>query len=128
MSDAKKLEARFVTLRVEDWPAALHFYGEVLGLTKKFADEPNQYAMFEAGPIRIAIEGPVRPAHKREGKAGALMVNFQVDDIQSTIADLGTSGVRVVSEVRQGPGYDYVAIQDPEGNEHIVFQRIPPPA
>jgi len=31
--------------------------------------------------------------------------------------------VALLTEVRHGPGYDYVAVDDPEGNEHIVFQR-----
>ena len=128
MADAILGNARFVTVRVADWPAAVRYYGEVLGLMKKFSDDPNQYAMFEAGPIRIAIEGPARPAHRREGNAGAIMLNFQVDNLESTVGKFKNTGVKVVSDIRHGPGYDYVAISDPEGNEHIVFQRKPQPA
>ena len=92
-------------------------------LKQKFSDEASQYAMFDAGPVRFAIEGSLRPAYPRGDWSGALMANFQVNDIAQARRELAASGAHVLSEVLQGPGYDYIAIADPEGNEHIVYQR-----
>jgi predicted enzyme related to lactoylglutathione lyase len=121
-------DVRIVTLRVENWADVVRYYGDVLGLKRKFSDDPNEYAMFEAGPVRIAIEGPAKPAHRREGKAAGTMLNFQVEDLEAAFKQLKATGAKLVTDIRHGPGYDYVAVGDPEGNEHIVFQRKPQPA
>jgi hypothetical protein len=55
------------------------------------------------------------------------MVNFQVDDLGRSVQNLRDKGVELLTDVRRGPGYDYVAVADPEGNEHIVYQRAARP-
>ena len=116
-------ELRIVTLRVRKWREAVKYYTQCVGLQQRFADEASQYAMFEAGPVRFAVEGPLKPAYPRGDWSGALMANFQVGDIARTRRELAASGAHVLTEVLQGPGYSYIAIADPEGNEHIVYQR-----
>lgn len=116
-------EIRIVTLRARNWLETVRYYKECVGLKQKFSDETSQYAMFEAGPVRFAIEGPDRPAYGRGLASGALVANFQVADLAATVKTLDAKGAKVLTEVRHGPGYDYVAIADPEGNEHIVYQR-----
>jgi catechol 2,3-dioxygenase-like lactoylglutathione lyase family enzyme len=128
MAEAVLGDVRIVTLRVANWAEQVRWYADVLGLRQKFADLANEYAMFEAGPIRIAIEGPLRPAHRREGHAGAAMLNFEVADLQAAVRQLAAAGAASMTGVRHGRGYDYVAVGDPEGNEHIVFQRQAPAA
>ena len=118
-------EIRIATVRAADWRGTVRYYRDVLGLPQKFADEASQYAMFEAGPIRLAVEGPAKPAFHRRAGAAATLLNFQVDDLAAAVAGLESRGARVLCEVRHGPGYDFVAVGDPEGNEHIVYQRTP---
>ena len=120
------MKIQIITLRVENWSAMVDYYQHRLKLTLKFADLQNQYAMFDTGPVRLAIEGAVKPAHaKRRDRPGA-MVNFEVAELSATLERLREHGVEALTELRQGPGYDYVAIDDPEGNEHIIFQRTSP--
>lgn len=116
-------EIRIVTLRARNWRETVRYYKECIGLKQKFSDEASQYAMFEAGPVRFAIEGPDRPAYGRGLASGALVANFQVADLAATARRLAANGAQVLMDIRHGPGYDYVAIADPEGNEHIVYQR-----
>lgn len=116
-------EIRIVTLRARHWHEAVRYYRECIGLKQRFADEATQYAMFEAGPVRFAIEGPDRPAQGRGLGSAALMANFEVADLAATIGNLAANGAQLLTDIRHGPGYDYVTIADPEGNEHIVYQR-----
>jgi predicted enzyme related to lactoylglutathione lyase len=125
MADAILTDVRIVTVRTLNWAEMVRYYSETLGLKRKFSDSANEYAMFEAGSIRIAIEGPVKPAYRRVNGAGATMMNFEVDNLETALEELRGRGAQVLTEVRQGPGYDYVAVSDPEGNEHIVYQRTP---
>ncbi|NRF70592.1 VOC family protein [Aquincola sp. S2] len=121
------MKIQIVTLRVDNWPEMVDYYQNRLQLTLKFADLPNQYAMFDTGAVRLAIEGTVRPAHARRAQRPGAMVNFEVADLAAVLQGLRAQGVEALTEVRAGPGYDYVAVDDPEGNEHILFQRAPGP-
>lgn len=116
-------EIRIVTLRAGNWAETVRYYRQCVGLKAKFVDDASQYAMFDAGPVRFAIEGPARPAHARGPASGALMANFEVTDLAMTVKNLAANGASVLTDIRHGPGYDYVAFADPEGNEHIVYQK-----
>ena len=122
-SDAVLSKASIATLRVRDWHGMVSHYRDHLGLKQLFADELTQYAMFDAGPLRLAIEGPARTAVPKTGQAGALLLNFEVPSLESALAELRRRGALGNVEVQYGPGYDYVAIEDPEYNQHIVYQR-----
>jgi len=117
-------EIRIVTLRTRNWPETVRYYKQCVGLKEKFVDEPSQYAMFDAGPVRFAVEGPARPAYARGDASGALMANFQVADLAETVRNLTDHGAKALTDILHGPGYDYVAFADPEGNEYIVYQHI----
>ncbi|HSV35493.1 MAG TPA: VOC family protein [Ramlibacter sp.] len=126
MHDAElRGEVRIATVRADDWPEMVRYYRDSLGLKQKFADEASQYAMFEGGPIQVAVEGPAKPAFVRGARAGATLLNFQVADLSATLQALTDHGARVLTKVCHGPGYDFVAVGDPEGNEHIIYQRVP---
>ena len=125
MTTAFDGEIRIVTLRARNWHETVRYYQQCVGLKEKFVDEPAQYAMFDTGPVRFAVEGPARPAYARGGASGALMANFQVADLAETVRNLTDHGARALTDIRHGPGYDYVAFADPEGNEYIVYQHIP---
>jgi predicted enzyme related to lactoylglutathione lyase len=117
-------EVGIVTLRVDNWKDMLAYYRDKMGLKPRMVAEDVQYAMFDTGTVRFAIEGPAKPAFaKRKGK-GALVTNFKVEDIKTTLAELQRNGVKVLTEIKQGPNYDYVVVEDPEGNEQIVYQRV----
>ena len=117
------MNIQIVTLRVDKWSEMVDYYKNQLKLTPKFSDLQNQYAMFDTGPVRLAIEGTAKPAFAKRPDRPGVMLNFGVADLAEAIESLRAGGVALLTEVRHGPGYDYVAVDDPEGNEHIVFQR-----
>jgi predicted enzyme related to lactoylglutathione lyase len=116
-------EVRIATVRTLNWAAMVRYYRDCVGLKQLFVDEVSQYAMFDAGPIRIALEGADKPALPRSAGSGAVILNLEVPDLPRAVSGLQANGAQLQSELRQGPGYSYVGIEDPEGNQHIVFQR-----
>ena len=70
-----------VTLRVEQWQAMVEFYRDRLGLRPAMVDEAHQYAMFDTGAVRLALEGPAHPAFARGPGRPAMMLNFQTDNL-----------------------------------------------
>ena len=120
---SRPMNIQMVTLRVDKWSQMLDYYRNQLKLTLKFSDQQNQYAMFDTGPVRLAIEGTAKPAFAKRPDRPGVMLNFEVTDLAQAIESLRAGDVALLTEVRHGPGYDYVAVDDPEGNEHIVFQR-----
>jgi len=125
MRDARlQGEVRIATVRADNWHEMVRYYRDSLGLAQKFADEASQYAMFEAGSIRVALEGAAKPAFPRGALSGAVLLNFEVGDLAGSLQALLARGTRVLTPVRHGPGYDFVAVADPEGNEHVVYQRV----
>lgn len=111
-----------VTVRAENWAVMLAYYRETLGLKARFVDEANQYAMFETGPVRLALEGPAKPAFaKRQGK-GATLANLKTADLAATLTQLEARGVKVLKGLTRGPNYLYAVIEDPEGNEQVLYQ------
>jgi predicted enzyme related to lactoylglutathione lyase len=99
------------------------YYKDQLQLSLKFADQQNEYAMFDTGQVRLAIEGTAKPAFAKRSDGPGAMLNFEVGDLARVIENLRGNDVALLTEIRHGPGYDYVAVDDPEGNEHIIFQR-----
>lgn len=110
-----------VTLRVENWPGMLAYYRDVVGLVPKLVDEESQYAMFDTGAVRFAIEGRNSPTY--EDGAGKLVVNFQVENLTASVEDLARNGGEAIGLIKRGPAYDYAVMSDPEGNEHILYER-----
>jgi predicted enzyme related to lactoylglutathione lyase len=113
-----------VTLRVEQWQAMLEFYRDRLGLRAAMVDEAHQYAMFDTGAVRLALEGPAHPAFARGPGRPAMMLNFQTDDIEVAIEGLKEHDVPLLTPLKHGPGYAFAVFADPEGNEQIVYQRV----
>lgn len=123
-----EMDIRIITLRTENWDEMVAYYRDRVGLVQKFADPKSQYAMFETGVVRLAIEGTFKPAFARRPGIGALMANFQVTNLADAVKNLAQHGVAMLTEIRHGPDYDYVAFADPEGNEHIMYERQRRPA
>ena len=111
-----------VTIRVENWERMLAYYRDALGLVPQFVDAPSQYAMFKTGQTRLALEGPAKPAFERRPGVGAVMTNLKVENLAREVETLAAQGVNCLTGIHSGPGYDYVVIADPEGNEHVIYQ------
>src|SRR6185312_9972805 len=101
----------------------VEFYRDRLGLRPAMVDEAYQYAMFDTGAVRLALEGPAHPAFARGSGRPAMMLNFQTDNIEASIEGLKGRDVPLLTPLKHGPGYTFAVSADPEGNEQIVYQR-----
>ncbi|MBM3946155.1 MAG: hypothetical protein FJ315_01985 [SAR202 cluster bacterium] len=113
-----------VALKVQDWEKMVTFYRDTLGLPARVFDVENQYAMFDTGAVRFAVEaGGVASTFPKGAGQNPVQVNFQTDALEQTVSGLKRRGVNFVTQVKSGPGYDYIVFADPEGNQQVLYQR-----
>jgi catechol 2,3-dioxygenase-like lactoylglutathione lyase family enzyme len=113
----------FSGFSVDDMPAAQRFYGEVLGLRVTEQNGMLQLHIADSQPILVYP----KPDHV---PATFTILNFPVDDIDATVAELTSRGVRFerldgVDEagiMRQG-GPLIAWFKDPAGNFISVLQQ-----
>jgi predicted enzyme related to lactoylglutathione lyase len=95
---------------VNDWPAAIAFYRDTLGLRLAFAQD-GVWASFETpdgGRIGLVME--------REGVRRAPHVVVKVDGLDQLVAQIGAAGAEII-EASVATEYGRVAVvRDPAGN------------
>lgn len=84
--------SRDVILRTEDWAAASHFYGSVLGLA--VTHPSGRVQGFETGSFRLYVES---------GPAHGPVFDFLVTDVESTKQRLLAAGCQIIEEDRAVP-------------------------
>jgi catechol 2,3-dioxygenase-like lactoylglutathione lyase family enzyme len=102
-----------IQLNVANWPRALAWYRDVLGMRPTLVDESNRFALLEAGPVRIAL---------KEGETTGERLVFLVDDLDTERRRLIDCGV-AVGESRENvaEGYREIRLADPEGMPIRLF-------
>jgi len=105
-----------VWLYSTDVPRAAAFYRDEVGLP--LLDDRDSVVHFDAGNIRLSIH-PARP----DAPTGtdAFFV-FVVDDIEETIGELSSRGVRFEGGVVNEPYGRIVEFRDPDGHELYLWQ------
>ena len=107
----KPLAVHHVSINVDDVPAALAFYTDVLGLEPR-NDRPDfgfGGAWLNAGGQQVhLIEAPVPP---NQGQHFAL----EVDDISAVVGELQGRGIQVSDPGKVGRGLQ-AFLNDPAGN------------
>jgi len=101
-----------VTLTVSDLKEGTRFYGEILGLEKKY--EFRDYAGFDCGGVELGLK---TWGEREEPRQGEPVLNFLVDDIEKTHQGLQERGVQFI----QGPkdaqwGARIALFLDPDGH------------
>jgi catechol 2,3-dioxygenase-like lactoylglutathione lyase family enzyme len=109
-----------VAIYVADWPAAVAWYEEKLGLTPVYVEHDHQFAVLglpDGGPV-LHLVGDRRPVGGRSRCAP----NIAVDDFNPALVELKNRGVDVLSvQDEQDEGYRLATIADPEGNEINLY-------
>jgi predicted enzyme related to lactoylglutathione lyase len=115
------LRVAFCVLYVADLAAMVRFYGEVLGLP--IAEQNARFVAFGGGGEPLALEvGGLAPDGVRGKERNPTLVQFAVDDIAASVADLVALGVAIEGEIRRG-GFGALAFfRDPEGNRLALLQ------
>lgn len=109
-----------VTLMVKDFPAALAFYTDTLGLTLKMR-AGDEWAELEAPGLNLALH-PTRGQAVSPGSAATL--GLQVADINAAYEQLKGRGVTFTSSVLDTGHLLLANLTDPEGNPIYLMQHV----
>ena len=85
------IELSFTEIQVVDWPRAVRWYVEILGLRPVLEDVGHQFALLEAGVNRLALKGGKR----REETASDVRLVFRVRDVDAERHRLIALGIDV---------------------------------
>ncbi len=113
-----KMDIGYINLGVLDYPRAVAFYRDIIGLELMFADEGFQFARFKAGGVEFAVVGGPEVKKVREGKPeNHTGIGFRVPDVDAKHRELAAKGVRFTMTPSKQPWGGYMAMfADPDGN------------
>jgi predicted enzyme related to lactoylglutathione lyase len=104
-----------------DMDRAVKFYEDVLGLRLIRRDGPN-WAIFDAGPVRLALHGAVRGRPVEPGGATAV---FGVDDLDASRAALEGRGATFDEQIGEVEDYArFATLRDPDGNAVQIIEYL----
>jgi lactoylglutathione lyase len=124
-----------VRLCVDDLPACIAFYRDVLGLTAKFDHEGTVYVEFETGTPGMTIglfkhelmQAAIGKPHDNAQKVGErVLLTFYVKSVDAAFAELKAKGVTVASEPKDQPQWmiRVAHVRDPAGNLIELHQPL----
>jgi lactoylglutathione lyase len=122
-----------IRLLVGDFPAALRFWRDVMGLPMTYGDETMGYAYFDAGNAGVelfnrdgfaAALGEATPAPAPVGRQTVLV--FNVDDVDATYAELVERGAAAVAgpQDRSAWGARTAHLSDPDGHLIEIYSML----
>jgi hypothetical protein len=111
-----------IQLRVDDWPTAVAWYRDILGLQPAILDVPGQFALLDAGEAKLAIKA--RETCRFSCSSDSALV-FQVADLDAERSRLLGLGV-AVGPIRENhvEGFRECPLTDSEGNAVMVFEWV----
>ncbi len=114
----------FITVSATDFPASVHFYGEVLGLPQTARYGSRDGVEFEAGGLTLSVI-------RSEAMGMTFAVNthpiaFHVDDIESARAEFESRGVEFAADTLDTGVCLMAFFRDPAGNALMLHHRYAP--
>ena len=127
---------KFIAARllVTDTAKAIHFWKDIVGLKMTYSDESMGYAYFETGSTGVEllernafakVLGESTPVPSPSGRQ--FVLDFQVDDVDATYAQLIERGAASVCQPTNRPEWGNVRaaqLADPEGNIVEIYAAI----
>jgi catechol 2,3-dioxygenase-like lactoylglutathione lyase family enzyme len=114
----------FVTVFVKDYPAALKFYGESLGLEHSVDYEKIPAGEFETGSLTLQVMDAASVG--REFKPNGHPIALHVDDVEAARADLESKGVEFLADTLDSGVCHMAFFNDPDGNTLMFHNRYAP--
>ncbi len=114
----------FAVVFVADFPRAVEFYGETLGLgeLRDYGKIPG--GEFETGNLTLAILDAA--AVGREFSPSGHPLALRVDDVEAARAELEGQGVEFLGETMDSGVCLQAPFKDPDGNVLILHRRYVP--
>jgi predicted enzyme related to lactoylglutathione lyase len=114
----------FVTVFVRDYPAALRFYGELLGLEHSVDYEKIPAGEFETGSLTLQVMDAASVG--REFKPSDHPIAFHVEDVEAARAELEAKGIEFHGETVDSGVCRMAFFSDPDGNVLMFHNRYAP--
>ena len=117
----KKLD--IVLICVNDWPGAVTWYSETLGLEVAHKEDDDQFCLlaFPEGETRLALLGSATA----QADGSRCRPDILVDDLDVTVEALRAKGVVIRGKPSgEEEGFRLVGIEDPEGNVLQLYEWI----
>jgi catechol 2,3-dioxygenase-like lactoylglutathione lyase family enzyme len=118
----------FVCVATSDLPAAMEFYGDVLGLQRSSvwqrSGEDPVGAEFETGSLTIALLNSA--ALGLEARPNNHPIALRVDDVHVARAELESRGITFHGDVLDSGVCHQAFFEDPEGNALAIHHRYAP--
>jgi predicted enzyme related to lactoylglutathione lyase len=114
----------FVTVFVRDYPAALKFYGETLGLEHSADYGKIPGGELETGSLTLQVMDAA--AIGQEFKPSGHPIALHVDDVEAARADLESQGVEFFGETMDSGVCHMAFFKDSDGNALMFHNRYAP--
>ena len=114
----------FATVFVTDYPRAVEFYGEVLGLEHSVDYGKIPGGEFETGNLTLQVLEAA--AVGQEFKPSTHPIAFHVDNVEATQAGLESKGIGLLAETMDSGVCHLVPFADPDGNVLMLHHRYAP--
>ena len=113
-----------VVIVVRDWPAAVAWYTEKLGLRVLYREDDDQWCQlaFPAGGANLALLGNPRVDIAAGNRC---LPDILVDNLDAAVRELRERGVPFKGNIRGGDeGFRIATFVDPEGNELQIYEWV----
>lgn len=114
----------FATVFVTDYPAAVEFYGGILGLEQSADYGKIPGGEFETGNLTLQVIDAA--AIGREFVPNTHPTAFHVEDVEATRAELEAKGVKFLADTMDSGVCHMVPFADPDGNVLMIHNRYAP--
>src|SRR5690349_15372055 len=114
----------FATVFVTDYPTAVEFYGQTLGLEHSADYGKIPGGEFETGNLTLQVLDAA--AIGRTFEPNTHPIAFHVDDVEATRKDLEGKGVQFQAETLDSGVCHMAPFSDPAGNTLLLHHRYAP--
>jgi predicted enzyme related to lactoylglutathione lyase len=114
----------FATVFVTDYPTAVKFYGQTLGLEHSADYGKIPGGELEAGNLTLQVLDAA--AVGREFLPSTHPIAFHVDDVEASRADLEAKDVNFLAETMDSGVCHMAPFADPDGNVLMLHHRYAP--
>jgi predicted enzyme related to lactoylglutathione lyase len=115
----------FLTVFVADYPAALEFYGGLLGLEHSVDYERIPAGEFETGNLTLQVMDAASIG--REFTPSGHPIALHVEDVDAARAELESKGIEFHGETIDSGVCRMAFFSDPDGNALMFHNRYAPP-
>jgi predicted enzyme related to lactoylglutathione lyase len=114
----------FTTVFVKDYPAAVEFYGQTLGLEHSVDYGKIPAGEFEAGNLTLQVMDAASVG--REFQPSGHPIAFHVEDVEAARAELESKGITFLADTMDSGVCHMAHFTDPDGNALMLHHRYAP--